>query len=81
MSSEAFKGYSESMAASERQDYNRSHFSKKDIKDLKQEYEDFFAVEEKPPDTQPAPDENAEPGAQNEETKQKSKDFVSFDDF
>ena len=51
MSSETFKGYNESMAASQRQDYNRSNFSKKDIKDLKQEYEDFFAVEEKPPDT------------------------------
>ena len=50
MSSDTFKGYNESMAASERQDYNRSHFSKKDVKDLKQEYESFFAAPEKPPD-------------------------------
>ena len=38
------------MAASAKQDYNRSHFSRMDVKDLKQEYEDFFAVEEKPPE-------------------------------
>ena len=40
------------MAASAKQDYNRSHFSKMDVKDLKQEYEDFFAAEEKPPEPQ-----------------------------
>ena len=50
ISSEKFKGYQESMAASAKQDYNRSHFSKMDVKDLKQEYEDFFAAEEKPPE-------------------------------
>ena len=52
---------------------------------MKQEYEDFFAVEETPPEAQPAASEKGEQDLTNEETKEavkpKSKDFVSLDDF
>ena len=52
---------------------------------MKQEYEDFFAVEETPPEEEPAASEKGEQDLTNEETKEavkpKSKDFVSLDDF
>ena len=43
MSSEAFREYNESMAHSQKQDFNRSRYSKADGDSLKREYEDFFA--------------------------------------
>ena len=46
MSSDQFKGMLDSLEASAQQNYNRSHFSKKDGNELKQEYEDFFKVVE-----------------------------------
>ena len=52
---------------------------------MKQEYEDFFAVEETPPDAEPAANKKGGQDPANEETKEvvkpKSKDFVSLDDF
>jgi hypothetical protein len=43
ISSEAFNSFNEAMAHSQKQDFNRSHYTKADGATLKKEYEDFFA--------------------------------------
>ena len=74
------------MAHSQKQDYNRSHYTKSTGDTLKREYEDFFAEEPEKEVVAAAPSGNQPEAAQQQidtgqkEEEKKDANFVSLDD-